>query len=301
MAAVATVAASCGTATATGPGGHRTRLDAHAGTTAPGTAPGTALEQRLATGATAAYQVAIAGNARSFVGAVTTLESALRAGDVLAARQDELEAQADFDRFRWLETAYTGNAAALDELASAVPTGQAFGGLHAVEQALWPAAASGATPDPPSTTAAIAASSGLVAQAPVAEYLLGKERLSPEVIGTTAVQELGWVAAVALPGREEEFSHHDDVDVAATVDAADAAFHAIGPLANAVDPALAGRVQARFTALLDLVDSLGSPDRVSTIPSDARVAITGALDATAAQLSTLAARMTPFGTTGPLP
>jgi iron uptake system EfeUOB component EfeO/EfeM len=278
MAAVATVAASCGTATATGPGGHRTRLDAHAGTTAPGTAPGTALEQRLATGATAAYQVAIAGNARSFVGAVTTLESALRAGDVLAARQDELEAQADFDRFRWLETAYTGNAAALDELASAVPTGQAFGGLHAVEQALWPAAASGATPDPPSTTAAIAASSGLVAQAPVAEYLLGKERLSPEVIGTTAVQELGWVAAVALPGREEEFSHHDDVDVA-----------------------LAGRVQARFTALLDLVDSLGSPDRVSTIPSDARVAITGALDATAAQLSTLAARMTPFGTTGPLP
>jgi iron uptake system component EfeO len=284
---------------ATGAGGHRTRLDARTGTRA----PGTAVERRLAGDATDAYQVTVAGDARSFVGAVTTLEAALRAGDVPAARTDELMAQADFDQFRWLETAYTGNAAALDELASAVPTGQAFGGLHAVEQALWPAGGSAAAAGAPSTTSALASSSGLVAQAPVAGYLLGRVRLSPEVIGTTAVQELGWVAAVALPGREEEFSHRDDVDVAATVDAADAAFHAIAPLAFEVDPALAGRVQARFTALVGLVDSLGPPAQVAdpAIGVDARVAITGAVDATAAQLSTLAARLTPFGTTGPLP
>ena len=54
------------------------------------------------------------------------------------ARTDELAAQADYDRFRALESDDDQmTAATLDELAGDVGAHQSFGGLHAVERDLW--------------------------------------------------------------------------------------------------------------------------------------------------------------------
>ena len=204
-------------------------------------------------------------------------------------RTDELAAQADYDRFRLLEGDDQMTAATLDELDSEVGGHQSFGGLHAVERDLW--------------TSGDAAEdiTGLVAQAPVAQYLLDKEVLAPEAIGTTGVDELGWVDDMAVPGREELYSRRDAVDIAATVGAAHEAFVSIEPLGQLVDPSLTTSVDQQFDRLLDTVGSLGDPAhlRDQDIPAASRLALSQQVDATAAPLSQLAAALAPFGTTGP--
>ena len=171
-------------------------------------------------------------------------------GAVPEARTDELAAQADYDRFRQLEGDNQTTAATLDELATDVGADQSFGGLHAVERDLW------------SSGDAAADITGLVAQAPVAEYLLAKDVLAPEAIGTTGVDELSWVDDMAIPGREELYSRRDAVDIAATVGAADDAFVAIEPLGHLVAPSLTTSVDQQFTQLLGRSTSLGDPTQL---------------------------------------
>ena len=163
------------------------------------------------------------------------------------ARTDELAAQADYDRFRALEIDDQVTAATLDELAGDVGVHQSFGGLHAVERDLW--------------TSGDAAEdiSGLVAQAPVAQYLLSKEVLAPEAIASTGVDELSWVDDTAVPGREELYSRHDAVDIAATVGAAHEAFVSVEALGHLVAPSLTASVGQLFARLLGTVRSLGNP------------------------------------------
>jgi hypothetical protein len=274
-------------------GSHPARPD---GRRDPGSTVVTGAERRAARAATATFRTAVTTEASAFVGAVDRLESELTTGDVPRSQLAELTAQSDFDPLRSLGTAYTGNAAALDEPADAVGPGQSFGGLHAVEQALW---SPGVSPRA-ATTAAVTASSGLAAEAPVTEYLLDKLRLEPEAIGTTALQELDWVTEVALPGREEAYSHRDDVDVSATVGASAQAFRSIEPLAALVDPVGTSRLARQYTALVTMVAALGPPVDVvdADIPAATRLQLSQQVDATAALLGQLSARLAPFGAGG---
>jgi len=209
---------ACGCASTAGAEGHRGGPGS--GRTVPGGSPATPdatpSEAVAAAAAIAGFRTEVDAAAAGFVGDVDRLQSAVDRGSLLAARSDQLAAQADFDRFRLLQTGDATTASTLDELATDVGAGQTFGGLHAVERDLW---TPGLTPAAATADAATDLS-GLVAQAPVAEYLLAREVLDPEAIGTTAVSELGWVDGTAIPGREEQYSHLDGVDIAATVSAA---------------------------------------------------------------------------------
>ncbi len=290
VAAVAVLACACGSSVATkgvAPGTARAESVAHPG------ASSTPAENTAASAATTTYRGVLDRDASEFVTDVDLLQTAVDRGSVARARSCELAGQADYDQFRALESGNGTTAATLDELATDVGTDQSFGGLHAVERDLWS----------PGGTAAEAASdiSGLVAQAPVAEYLLAKDMLSPEAIGNTGVDELGWVVDMAIPGREELYSHLDDVDTTATVAAADEAFVAIEPLGRLAAPEVTAGVGASFARLLATVHRIGPAEQVvdRDVPPATRLALSQQADATAAGLARLAALLTPFGTSGP--
>jgi iron uptake system EfeUOB component EfeO/EfeM len=290
---------ACGCASTAGAEGHRG--GSGSGRTVPGGSPATPdatpSEAVAAAAAIAGFRTEVDAAAAGFVGDVDRLQSAVDQGSLLAARSDELAAQADFDRFRLLQTGDATTASTLDELATDVGAGQTFGGLHAVERDLW---TPGLTPAAATADAATDLS-GLVAQAPVAEYLLAREVLDPEAIGTTAVSELGWVDGTAIPGREEQYSHLDGVDIAATVSAAHDAFGDIEPLGHQVAPTLTASVASSFDRLEAEVARLGPPATVvdGDISPATRLGLSQQVDATAAVLARLAALLVPFGTAGP--
>jgi iron uptake system EfeUOB component EfeO/EfeM len=251
-----------------------------------------------ATAATAAYRTDVGDDTAAFVAAVDRLQSDLASGTITAARTDELAAQAAYDGFRMLEQGNTVIASFLDERSTDVAPGQTFAGLHAVERYLW------SGPDGPLTSGtgatALTAEGTLVVQAPVIRYLLARDALGPEAIGSTAVDELSWIDDVAVPGQEEQYSRLDAVDIAATEAAAQAAFAAIQPLAHLVAPALTADVAGHFAGLGAQVAALGDPDQRpdGTIPGATLLALAQQVDATATPLARLSALLAPYGTAG---
>jgi iron uptake system component EfeO len=252
----------------------------------------------LAKAATAAYRTDVGDDAADVVAGVDRLQSDLATGAIAAARTDELAAQAAYDGFRMLEQGNTVIAAFLDERSTDVAPGQTFTGLHAVEQYLW------SGPEGPLASGtearALSAEGSLVVQAPVVRYLLARDALGPEAIGSTAVDELSWIDDVAIPGQEEQYSHLDAVDIAATEVAAQAAFTAIQPLAHLVAPALTADVAGHFTGLGVQVAALGDPDQRpdTTIPAATLLTLAQQVDAAATPLARLSALLAPYGTAG---
>jgi hypothetical protein len=227
-------------------------------------------------------------SAAAFVASVASLQSDVARSDTTAAREDELAAQGEYDTLRALESGNSINASTLDELDTDALPGQSFGGLHAVERDLWIGG--------PLVTDVAA----LAAQAPVAQFLLSRERLGPEAIGTVVVDELSWVDDTALPHSQEHASHLGLVDVASTVAAAGQSFQDIEPLARLVDPARTSTVAGQFAALTIAVATLGPPTTTpDTSPTAAaKLAVSQQVDATATAVARLAAELAPFGTAG---
>jgi iron uptake system EfeUOB component EfeO/EfeM len=249
-------------------------------------------DRSLAQTASSAYRITMGNDGEALVADVDRLQRDVGSGDIAAAQTDELSAQADYDGIRMvLASADPVIASTLDEDASAVGPGQTLAGLHAVERDLWSSPPGDAPAD----------MTGVVAQAPVAAYLLARDILAPEAIGTTAVDELGWVDAVAIPGHEEALSHLDTVDIAATTGAAHAAYAAIQPLARRVAPALSGSVEHSFAILAAEVAALGPPDQRpdATVPPSTLRSLSQTVNAAASWLAELSARLVPFGTFGP--
>ena len=257
-------------------------------------------ERNAAVTATAAFRAVVGAASSSLVADVGRLQADLETGDTAAARRDELTAQGHYDRIRLLVAGNAVNASALDQRVVDVPVGQAPGGLHAVERDLWSADGAISQTRSHPLGQALADAGGLTAQAPVAEFLLSRASLDPQAIGTLGVDELGWVNDMALPGREELYSHLDAVDVVATVDAAGQAFAAIQPLGTLVNPSLTGLVAGRFATLATEVSALGPAEQMpdAAIDPATRLTLSRQVDATAAGLSQLAGGLVPFGTSG---
>ena len=286
----AVAAAACGTAGSSPASGGARTVAAATQTTA-----GPTGGSRLATAraAVATFRDDLGNASSAFVADVGRLQGDLQAGDVVAARRDELAAQAQFDQFRQLAGGDPINASAVDELATQVAPGQSFGGLHAVERDLWATPGGG-------VVQALADASGLEAQAPVTEYLLSKDAPAPEVIGTLAVDDLNWLDEQAVTEDQETFSHLDAVDIAAAAGAAGTAYAAIAPLADRVAPTLSATVAGRIRAVLAGVAALGPPTLTpdADLPAAGLMALSRQADAAAAGLAQLSALLEPYGTGG---
>jgi hypothetical protein len=307
---VAIMAGSCGSSVVAPPAA------THGRAAAPVSPPLTAAENAAASAVTTAFRNQLGDESAAFVSDVGSLQAALQAGDVAGAQTDELAAQAEFDQFREVASGSNPiNASTIDELAADVGPGQSFGGLHAVERDLWsppapPTGSSGTTVttgvtgspgvDGSAASQALGDASGLVAQAPIAEYLLSKDSLGPEAIGTTGVDDLNWVETMAIPEHEELCSHLDAVDISAGIGAARGTFSTVAPLAEMVAPTLTTTVDRGFTTLLAEVAALGPPDATpdASLAPAALLSLSQQVDATAAGYAQLSAALAPFGTDG---
>ena len=251
-------------------------------------ADGALATTKAAVAATHDFADMVNASTAAFVAAVTALQFAVASSDIAGARAAQLDAQAAYDSFRVLQSGNAVNASTLDELASDVPPGQSFGGLHAVERDLWGSGPLAADVD------------ALAGQAPVAQYLLSRERLGPEAIAVVAVDQLTWAVDVALPHSQAHWSHLGLVDVAATIDAARRSFSTIEPLGRLVSPGLTATVHGQFDDLAARIARLGPPTTTAdtTVAAGDRLGLSQALDATASTLARLAARLTPYGTAG---
>jgi iron uptake system component EfeO len=235
--------------------------------------------------ATAAYEQTVAQVASGFVADLSALAGAVGAGDVAGARTDELAAQGQFDAFRFVVGGGPSAAPALDGLAADVPPGGQLQGLHLVERDLW----DGGDAAP--------AVSALLALTPEVQLTLSRVQLSPQAIVTTAAHELGWVNEVAIPGREEVYSHFDAVDVAATVSAARAAFEDVAPLGELVAPGRTSTVSRLFATLTRQVAALGVPGTVSdsAVPTAQWTAVAQEDDVVAGALGALSPTLGGYG------
>ncbi len=236
-------------------------------------------------GATLAFGATVGTAALGYGADLRALAWSVASGDLAAARSDELAAQGRYDALRFL--AGTGPSAGweVDGLSGDVPSGQRLTGLHLVEEDLWDGGD------------AAAAVSQLVATAPLVEAAYSRLQASPEEIESVAVDELGWVNEVAVPGRAEPYSHLDTVDIAATVGAARAAYEDLGPLVQLLDPAQGAVVARRFDALAGAVGALGTPGTVAdaAVPPARLEQVAQDDDATAAALSALGPTLAGYG------
>lgn len=288
MALMAAVGTSCATTTRTAPTASTGATATPPSTAAGGSPVTTPAATGAAQAASRAFSEQLDADTAAFVAAVARLQTDAAAGDMAAARADDLAAQSAYDGFRALEAANAVNGASLDELATDVTAPASFGGLHAVERDLW---ATGPLSDDVS---------GLAGQAPVAQFLLSRQRLGAGAVGLVAVDDLDWVVDTALPVSQEQYAHLGVVDVAATEQAARQAFDDVEPLARLVDPDLTAAVAGKFTELDAMVAALGDPTTTpdAAVTSAARLALSQQLDATASALARLVARLAPFGTHG---
>jgi len=235
--------------------------------------------------ASTTFRTMVGGTASAFTHDVDALQQAVDSGNTTAARTDELEAQAQYDALRYLTDAGTATSSPLDERPGDVPSGHHLAGLHLVERDLWVGGNAAPAVGP------------LVAAAPQLEVALERLQLSPRAIDLIAVQELGWVTSVAVPGLEEVYSHRDSIDAEATVAAAQAAFQAVAPLGRLVTEGRTGTAELRLLALGGAVQALGppgaAPDRA--IPQGQWRSVAEDADAAAAVLSELAPALSGYG------
>ncbi|HLK45531.1 MAG TPA: hypothetical protein VKT18_06060, partial [Acidimicrobiales bacterium] len=164
-----------------------------------------------------------------------------------------------------------------------------LGGLHAIERDLW------ALDEP---AAAGRAATALVNSSIIAAYELSRAVLSPAEIVAEAQGQLSFVVDVAIPGREEQSSHLDLVDVAAAVRAAKVALDLCAPLGRIVAPATTATATRRLGLLVTAVDALGSPaDRAdASVPLARWQALAVDADAVNAVLGQLQGEVEGFGT-----
>lgn len=235
--------------------------------------------------ATIAFSSTIGTAALGYGADLRSLQSAVASGNVAGAKTDELAAQGRYDALRFLAGNGPSAGWEVDGLASDVPAGHQFTGLHLVEEDLWEGG---------DATSAVAA---LVTSAPLVEAAFSRLQASPQDIAQVAVDELGWVNEAAVPGQAEPYSHLDTVDVVATVDAAHDAWDDVAPLVKLVEPRRGAAVTRRFGALLKAVAALGPPGSVadSGVPASASEQVAQDDDAVAAGLSALEPTLAGYG------
>ena len=276
--------AACGSTSAAGTASTTTYGTAQYGASPTHPSPA---EQAATLAATAGYRRALLTAAESYAGDVQRLEAAIGAGDLSAARSDELAAQRDYDVLRPNIQPDSATANAIDGEAWSTGSGS-FAGLHAVERSLWNGSGtSGAARD----AAQLVNSSATVA------FLFYRAILTPQQISAQAQSTLDWVVDVPIQQREELYSHDNMLDVAASIDAARSAYELVAPLGRMVDPATTTLVAARFATLDSALGQRGDvasrlDDSISTAQWHTLAVDVDAVDA---PLGTLTGDLAGFG------
>jgi hypothetical protein len=247
----------------------------------------TAAEQATTLAATEGYRRLVLVSAEKLDADVLAIAHDAARGRCAAARQDELAAQGAFDVLRPVIAPDSATAEELDGERWSIGVAR-FGGLHAIERALWTT---------PGCAAAGRLAAALASEALAVGFVFYRVILTPDDIVATAQSELGWAVDVPLAGREEQYSHHDLADVLSAVATARAALVLVAPLGRLVAPGPTSLAVARFSALDHELSLIGANAATSdgAVSSQTWRALATRIDGALAPLGMLSGHVAGFG------
>ncbi len=230
----------------------------------------TAQEQAATLAATKAFRREIDTASLQFSHDCTDMVGAIEAGNVAAAKADELAAQGQFDVFRPVLEGGSVGSAAIDGLPGSFAPGSTPSGLHVVEADLWGGR----------VAAAAVAARALEQAGPFVAFSLYRSIFTPAQIAGDEVDALGWMVDDVVDTTQEPASHADLVDVDAVLGALASATSGLAPLARIVNPRALANLETSLAALRQSVaglpaatpDGAVAPGRWRSIAQDADVA-----------------------------
>ena len=246
-------------------------------------AASTAAVDPAAEQAVSTYRTYVQQQADALVPLVTTFTTAVKAGDVAAAKAAYAPSRVPWEAVEPVAEAFGDLDPLMDTRKADLEPGQEFTGWHRIEEALW-------------TTGSTA---GL---GPVADQLLTNVKdlqgrvataeLTPVSIANGAKELLDEVATGKITGEEEAFSHTDLVDFAANVAGSKEAYTSVKPMVLQSNPDLASSLDSAFTAVeagLEPYATAGGYVSYDTVTEDQRRELARLVDALGDPLSQLAA------------
>lgn len=182
---------------------------------------------------------------------------ALRAttGDLVAAVTDRRtasakaiypRARAHWERIQVAAEAVGDLGADIDGQGVGLDPGETFTGFHRIERDLWQ---DGFAPDTDAVAATLLADVTALAEGAASVEFTGHDLCGG------AKELIDFAVVTALPGRENRWADTDLADLAARVEGSQAAVEALRPLLAAVDPALLGALDRRFTETFAVLDT----------------------------------------------
>jgi len=230
------------------------------------------------------YRKYVEDEAAALVTATTTFVTAVKAGDVAAAKKQFPDARTHYESIEPVAESFGALDPEIDARANDVPA-HAFKGFHRIEQQLW---VSGNT-----------AGMGPVADELLADVkrlrsLIPTIKLEPAQIANGAVELMNEVGTRKITGEEDRYSHTDLWDFDANDDGSIAAFKAVRPLVEAKDAALADKIDQQFASTDTLLDTHKTPDGGFTLYTDLSKAETKALAAQVEALADSLAQVAPL-------
>lgn len=226
--------------------------------------PSGSIADVLAEGA-AGYGAYVNGVVEAMVTAVGTLDSAIQAGDLDAAKVAYANARPFYERAESNVEGFvmdgfdpTDNAGNLDYLIdmreSNLDPAVGWHGFHAIEKDLFQGGAI--------TESTKQLSTELVTNVNTLATVVQSIQFDPEDLANGAASLLEEVQANKITGEEEKYSHLDLVDFAGNVEGAEQAFLFLEPGLTMIDPELTAQIREQFDAVEALLDTYKDPNQL---------------------------------------
>jgi len=234
------------------------------------------------------YRKYLIDETRTLVDKTQVFAKAVLFGDVEKAKSLYAETRMPYERVEPVAESFGDLDPSIDGREDTVPPAS-FKGFHRIEKALWEQ----------NTTGPVRfVATDLLADVKRLQGVVYTIALSPAQIANGANELLSEVSTSKITGEEERYSHTDLWDFQANVEGAQAAFDAVKPMLEQVNPALAKEIDQRFADVekaiapyrrgngFVLYGELTEPDKRKLSQS---------IDALAEPLSQVAAEIAPSG------
>jgi iron uptake system component EfeO len=203
--------------------------------------------------ATTGYATYVRTQVGYLVSTTRELDKALHGTDVAAAQLAYAKARPFYEKIEPVAESFSVGKVSLDANIDArendVPAGE-FRGFHRIEKGLFQAK---------SLRGLAAYGDRLVADVTRLKDLVAELSFQPAELANGAQGLLDEVAGSKISGEEERYSRLDVLDIAYNVEGSRQAYAQLQPVVKKVDPALAAKIDGRFSALEALVQRYRKP------------------------------------------